>query len=347
LSQTTVLFRFRIIATLLGGLTLIGLVGYIWIEDYSLTDAFYMTVITVSTVGFGEVHTLSPAGQWFTAFLIIASFGTFAYGLTLLTQVLISGELVADLKRRNLNRSISKIENHVILCGFGRNGRRALQKLIAYGQDVLVIESDPQIIEQYLKPFDVLYLEADATDEDTLKQAGVERARALVSTLSKDADNLFVVISARSLSPKIRLISRASSESTERKLRAVGVDSVVMPEGVGGGHMASLVMNPDIVEFLEHLSVEGSSDSNLEEIELSDLLGESRSCTLNELHIRQRTGCTIIGIKNPEGQYFINPSSEEILRPNSRLFVLGNAEQIKALNDLLREQNANPIQKNT
>lgn len=311
------------------------------IEDYSFTEAFYMTVITVSTVGFGEVRELSGGGQWFTAFLIIASFGTFAYGLTLLTQVLISGELVADLKRRNLNRSISKIENHVILCGYGRNGRRARQKLVAYGQQVLVIENNPQIIEQFLKPFDILYLEADATDEETLKHAGVHRARALVSTLSKDADNLFVVISARSLSAKVRLISRASSESTERKLRAVGVDSVVMPEGVGGGHMASLVMNPDIVEFLEHLSVEGSSDSNLEEIELKDLLGESRSCSLNELHIRQRTGCTVIGIKDPEGKYSVNPDSEAILRPNSRLFVLGNAAQIKALNELLAEANSN------
>lgn len=300
-----------------------------------------MTIITVSTVGFGEVRALSPAGQWFTTFLIIASFGTFAYGLTLLTQVLISGELVADFKRRTLNRNISKIENHVILCGFGRNGRRALQKLLAYGQDVLVIEKDPQIIEQYIKPLDVLFLEADANDDAVLETAGVHRARALVSTLSKDADNLFVVISARSMSKEIRLISRASSESTEKKLRAVGVNSVVMPEGVGGGHMASLVMNPDIVEFLEHLSVEGSSDSNLEEIELSDLVGESRACSLNDLHIRQRTGCTIIGIKDPEGNYSVNPNSDTVLQPKSRLFVLGNAAQIKALNDLLTEVNTN------
>lgn len=339
--KATALSRFRTIVSLLGVLTFIGVVGFVLIEDYDLTQAVYMTIITVSTVGFGEVRALSPAGQWFTSFLIIASFGTFAYGLTLLTQVLISGELVADLKRRNLNKNISKIEGHVILCGFGRNGRRALRKLLAYGQDVLVIENNPQIIDQYIKPLDVLYLEADATDDEVLKTAGVDRAKALVSTLSKDADNLFVVISARSLSPKIRLISRASSESTERKLRAVGVDSVVMPEGVGGGHMASLVMNPDIVEFLEHLSVEGSSDSNLEEIELSDLVGESRSCTLNELHIRQRTGCTIIGIKDPEGNYSVNPNSDEVLKPKSRLFVLGNASQIKALNELLAEINPN------
>lgn len=326
-------------------LTLIGVLGYMFLEGYDLTQAVYMTIITVSTVGFGEVRALSPAGQWFTSFLIIASFGTFAYGLTLLTQVLISGELVADLKRRNLNRNISKIENHVILCGFGRNGRRALQKLVAYGQEVLVIENDPHIIEQYIKPLDVFYLEGDATDDEVLQAAGVDRARALVSTLSKDADNLFVVISARSINSNVRLISRASSESTERKLRAVGVDSVVMPEGVGGGHMASLVMNPDIVEFLEHLSVEGSSESNLEEIELSELVGESKSCSLYDLHIRQKTGCTIIGIKDPDGKYSINPDSDTVLQPKSRLFVLGDAPQIKALNELLAEINPqNPQQ---
>lgn len=312
-----------------------------FIEGYNFTQAVYMTIITVSTVGFGEVRSLSPAGQWFTSFLIIGSFGTFAYGLTLLTQTLISGELVDDLKRRTLNRNISKIENHVIICGFGRNGRRALRKLVAYGQDVLVIENNPQIIEQFIKPLDILYLEADATDEEVLKLAGVNRARALVSTLSKDADNLFVVISARSLSTEIRLISRASSESTERKLRAVGVDSVVMPEGVGGGHMASLVMNPDIVEFLEHLSVEGSSESNLEEIELSELVGESKAVSLYDLQIRQKTGCTIIGIKDPEGHYEINPDSDTILQPQSRLFVLGSSGQIKALNELLENINTN------
>ncbi len=337
--QTSALSRFSIIISLLGILTLVGVAGYTLIEGYDFTEAVYMTIITVSTVGFGEVSELSPAGQWFTSFLIIGSFGTFAYGLTLLTQVLVTGELVADLKRRTLNRNIGKIQDHVIICGFGRNGRRALKKLVAYGQDVLVIESDPYIIEQYIKPLDVLYLEADATEDEVLKLAGVERAKALVSTLSKDADNLFVVISARSLNSEIRLISRASSESTESKLRAVGVDSVVMPEGVGGGHMASLVMNPDIVEFLEHLSVEGSSDSNLEEIQLSDLLGEARSCSLNDLHIRQRTGCTVIGIKSPEGKYEINPNSDSVLQANSRLFVLGNANQIKALNELLASIN--------
>ena len=310
------------------------------LEDYSFSEAFYMTIITLSTVGFKEVRELSVEGQWFTSFLIISSFGTFAYGLTLVAQAFISGELIEDLKRRNLEKEIEKIKDHVIICGFGRNGRRALRKLKAYGQNVVVIESDSHIIEQFVKPEGVLFIEADATNEQVLERAGIDRARALVSTLSKDADNLFVIISARSLNKKVRLISRSSSESTGKKLKTVGADSVVMPEGVGGGHMASLVMNPDIVEFLEHLSVEGSSDSNLEEVPLSELIGQHASCTLIDLHIRQKTGCTIIGLKDPDGNYTINPESDVVLQAQSRLFVLGNADQIKALYQLLENKEA-------
>jgi len=322
---------------------LIGVLGYMGLEDFNFSEAFYMTIITVSTVGFGEVHSLSEAGQWFTSFLIIGSFGTFAFGLSSLTQAIISGELAKEFKKRQLDKAINKISDHVIICGYGRNGRRAHQKLKAYGQAVLIIEKDPKIIEQHLRSAEILFLEGDATEDVFLEQAGIARARALVSTLSKDADNLFVIISARNLNKNIRLISRASSESTEKKLRTVGADSVVMPERVGGGHMASLVVNPNTVEFLEHLSVEGSSSMNLEEIELSELIGQASSCSLDELEIRQKTGCTVIGIRNPDGQYQINPASDLILAARSKLFVLGTAEQIKSLNRLLDARTAKNI----
>mgnify|MGYP003641055922 FL=1 len=343
MQQGTLLRKFSIIVFLLIGLMLIGVMGYMWFEGYNFSEAFYMTIITVSTVGFGEVHRLSAAGQWFTSFLIIGSFGTFAYGLSSLTQALISGDLAREFKKRNLNKAIHNISDHVIICGYGRNGRRAHQKLKAYGQQVLIIENDPKIIEQHLRSAEILFLEGDATEDAVLEQAGIARARALVSTLSKDADNLFVIISARNLNKNIRLISRASSESTEKKLRTVGADSVVMPEGVGGGHMASLVVNPNTVEFLEHLSVEGSSSINLEEIELSELIGQASSCSLNDLQIRQKTGCTVIGIRDPEGTYQINPESNLILAARSKLFVLGTAAQIKSLNQLLDERTNHKI----
>lgn len=309
----------------------IGVVGFMILEGYSIQEGFYMTIITLSTVGFGEVKPLSPAGQWFTSFLIISGFGTFAYGFSLVAQALLSGELAIYIKRRRLDKTIKNLRDHVIVCGFGRNGRRAYAKLMAYGIDTVVIENDPHTIETHLAGRDILFLDGDATQDDMLQQAGVDKARSLVSTLSKDADNLFVVISARSLNSDIRLVSRASNDSTERKLRAVGVDSVVMPEAVGGAHMATLVKNPNIVEFLDHISVEGSSSINLEEVELREITQNQEHCTLNDLQIRQKTGCTVIGIKTPEGEYRINPGSDVQLGPNSKLFVLGAPEQINTL----------------
>lgn len=309
----------------------IGVGGYMLMEGFSLLEAFYMTIITLSTVGFGEVQPLSPAGKWFTVFLIVCGFGTFVYGFTLVAEAVLSGELAVYIKRRRLDKTIENLSKHAIVCGYGRNGRRTYAKLKAYGIDAVVIEKDPHTIETYLAGKDVLYLDGDATQDEVLKQAGVEKARSLVSTLSKDADNLFVVISARSLNASIRLVSRASNDSTERKLRAVGVDSVVMPEAVGGAHMATLVKSPNIVEFLDHISVEGSSSINLEEVALREITQNQESCTLNDLQIRRKTGCTVIGIKTQEGEYQINPSSNAQLGPNSKLFVLGNPEQLATL----------------
>lgn len=328
--------KFYLILAVLLGILVIGIVGFTLIEDFSFLESFYMTVITLSTVGFKEVKPLSPPGQWFTAFLIISSFGTFAYGFSLLAQSVLSGELTAELKRRRLEKSIKNLNGHVIICGFGRNGRRAYKKMQAYGKAVVVVENNSQIVERYLHQEKIMFMEGDATSDETLEQAGVDRASSLITTLSKDSDNLFVVITARSMNKNLHIVSRASNESTEKKLRAVGVNAVVMPEAVGGAHMATLVVNPNIVEFLDHISVEGSSNINLEEVELSDFSDDPSEFNLSDLEIRQKTGCTVIGLKTPEGKYQINPDSEEKLTRSSKLFVLGNSDQIRSLNDYLK-----------
>lgn len=307
------------------------------VEGYTVSEAFYMTIITVSTVGFSEIYPLSSGGRLFTSFLIICSFGTFAYGITIISRSVLTGELTHFYKLYRLESTIQNLSSHVIICGFGRNGRRAAKKLEAYGEKYLVIEQNDEIISNFLIDSGVLFIQGDATSDDTLKLAGIDRAKSVISTLSKDSDNLYVVISARSLNSKIRIISRAANISAEKKLKTVGANAVVMPEGVGGAHMATLVVSPNIVEFLEYLSIEGSSSINLEEIEVSQITDAKAKVKLKDLKIRQKTGCSIMGLKTPEGEYIINPDGEISLTPNIKLFVLGKPEEIIELNKILHE----------
>lgn len=317
------------------GILTVGVLGYRFIEDYTLLESFYMTVITVSTVGFKEVRPLSESGQIFTAFLIIGSFGIFAYAISTVTRSVLSGELGSYYKVYRLENKIQVLDRHVVVCGYGRNGRKAASRLKAYNQEFVVIENDDLIINQYLKDSETLYLIGDATKDEVLEKAGIKKAKSLLSTLSKDADNLYVVITARDLNRNINIISRAATESADKKLKAVGANYVVMPEGVGGGHMATLVMSPNIVEFLDNLSIDGSSATNLEEIEVSQLTDRLDSMHLKDLALRQQTGCTIIGLKTPEGDYIVNPGAETHITPHSKLFVLGKPEEIKHLYKIL------------
>jgi voltage-gated potassium channel len=320
----------------LAAVIVMGVFGYMFIEGYTLLQAFYMTVITVSTVGYGEVEPLSEAGQLFTSFLIISSFGIFAYGLTQLSQSVFSGDLGRYLKRKKVEKKLSQLKNHAIICGFGRNGRRAFERLRAHGLNVVVVENRSENLDKVPKQKGVFYVNGDATQDEILEKAGVGQATALITTLNKDADNLFVVITTRALNKKIRLVSRASSNSTEKKLRSAGADAVVMPEAVGGAYMASMVKSLDMVEFLNHIAIEGSSETNLEEIEIGDFWGKGEYRTLNDLDIREKTGCTVIGLKNPRGDFIINPGGEHQLQEQVHLFVLGNGKQIMSLNHHLQ-----------
>lgn len=314
-----------------------GILGFSIIEGYSLLESFYMTVITLSTVGFKEVRPLTGNGQIFTALLIISSFGIFAYAISVVTRSILTGELGSYYKVYRLHNHIQKLEGHVIICGFGRNGRRAAKKLKAYQQDYVVVENNENTIEKHLKGTDTLFIKGDATADDVLNSAGINRAKSIITTLSKDADNLYVVITARELNRKINIISRAANISTEKKLKAVGANHVVMPEGVGGAHMATLVMSPNIVEFLEFISVEGSSNINLEEIEVSQITDNSENMQLKDLALRQKTGCSIIGLKTLEGEYIINPGAEATITRHSKLFVLGKPDEIQDLYKFLQQ----------
>lgn len=322
------------LATLLA-IIIIGAFGFMAIEEYTFFEGFYMTIITVSTVGFEEVRPLSDGGRLFTAFLIITSFGIFAYAASSITRYLVTGKYKNYFKDYRVNKAIQEMHNHVIVCGFGRNGKQAVATLHAHNVPFIIIEQNEEVIEELRLNSDYIYMRNNATSEEVLVEAGIERARAMITTLPEDADNVFVVLTARSLNQEINIISRASENSTEKKLRMAGADNVIMPDKVGGSHMASLVVTPDVMEFLDKISITGSADINLEEVEFKNIPASFRYKSFQELEENFHIGAKIIGYKTAAGEYIINPPEDLEFIPNSKLFVLGNAEQIRKLNSIL------------
>jgi voltage-gated potassium channel len=313
----------------------IGTIGYMVIDNYTFFDAFYMTIITVATVGYGEVAPLSQAGKLFTAFLIITSFGTFAYAVSSITKFVIDGEFNEFFKNRKLNATIDKISDHVIICGYGRNGRQAAQVLKKHHKRFVVIENNATLTSTLNHKFSELVITGDSTQDEVLIKAGILRAKAIITTLPVDADNLFIVLSARNLNKNLTIISRASEDNSDTKLKIAGANNVIMPDKVGGAHMASLVMKPDVMEFIDHITAEGGDNISLEEISFERIPDELKNKTLKDLEIRNRSGANIIGYKTAKGEYIINPSADTLVIPDSKLFVLGTSEQIAALKKIL------------
>jgi voltage-gated potassium channel len=312
-----------------------GTVGYVLIDNYTWFDAFYMTIITVATVGYGEVAPLSHGGKIFTAFLIITSFGTFAYAVSSITKFVLDGEFNEFFKNRKLNKTIEDLTNHVIICGYGRNGRQAAQVLKKHNKRFVVIENDLKVTSSFNHKFKDLVLTGNSTHDDVLLKAGILKAKALITTLPVDADNLFIVLTARNLNKNLTIISRASEDNSDTKLKIAGADNVIMPDKVGGAHMASLVMKPDVMEFIDHITAEGGDNINLEEISFDKIPDELKNKTLKDLEIRNRSGANIIGYKTAMGEYIVNPSADTRIIAESKLFVLGTQEQIAALKQLL------------
>ena len=328
-------YRFYAPLLILLSVWVIGTIGYMIIDNYTLFDAFYMTVITVATVGYGEVAPLSHAGKLFTAFLIITSFGTFAYAVSSITKFVIDGEFNEFFKNRKLNATIDKISDHVIICGYGRNGRQAAQVLKKHHKRFVVIENSATLTSTLNHKFSELVITGDSTQDEVLIKAGILRAKAIITTLPVDADNLFIVLTARNLNKNITIISRASEDNSDTKLKIAGANNVIMPDRVGGAHMASLVMKPDVMEFIDHITAEGGDNISLEEISFERIPDELKNKTLKDLEIRNRSGANIIGYKTATGEYIINPSADTLVIPDSKLFVLGTSEQIAALKKIL------------
>lgn len=315
----------------------IGIVGFLSIEEnYTFLDAFYMTIITISTTGFQEIHKLSDSGRIFTSVLIITSFGTFAYAISVITSYIVDGEFKLYFKDMKVQQEITKLSGHVIVCGFGRNGSQSAHVLNSEKTKFVIVENSEESVKNIKENYpEYLVLLGDATQDDTLIRAGIKNARALITTLPVDSANLFVVLSSRVLNPKLKIISRASDDGSDKKLRRAGANNVIMPDKIGGGHMASLVTKPDIVEFWDFISAKDNMHINLEEIKFDEIPDTFRGKTIQDLDIRNLCGANIIGYKTLNGEYIINPAPNTLLSSGSKLFALGDNQQISKLKRLL------------
>jgi len=233
-----------------------------------------------------------------------------------------------------VSAAIEKLEGHVIICGFGRNGKQAAHVLKKHNTRFVVIEEKKEVIDTITHRYSDLVLHGDGTHDEVLERAGIARASALITTLPIDADNLFIVLSARTLNPKLNIISRASEDNSDKKLKLAGADNVIMPDKIGGAHMASLVMKPDVMEFVDFITGQGGDNIRLEEIKFENLSQEFQNKSIRELEIRNRSGANIIGFKTARGEYIINPSADTKIIPDAKLFVLGTTEQINKLKEL-------------
>jgi len=316
------------------GVVVVGSVGFVLIEGYSWVEALYMTVITVSTVGFGEVRELSEEGMLFTSILIMGSLGTFAYSISALTTYFVNGEYRTTFKEARLKQEVEKLSNHVIVCGTGRVGEMAVQELLDHNTPVVIVENDVEKADS-LSAEGHIVISGDATRDENLASAGITKAKSVITTLPSDAQNLYVVLAAREMAPNIHIVSRASKLNSVSKLRVAGANNVIMPDKVGGAHMASLVVMPDVIEFLDHLKIQGADDINLEEIPVNVLPQGLKTATLGELDARNRVGVNVVGVKQSDGDFIINPGRDTPLDDACKIFVLGTADQLRTMNRIL------------
>lgn len=307
-----------------------GTLGYRLLEDWSFVDALYMTMITMTTVGFGEVQPLSAYGQIFTIGLIVTSIGIAGYVISQLTAFVVEGEIKRIFQGRKMDKHIAALNNHIILCGAGRTGLHIAEEFHRTRTPFVVIEQDQEALEDLLRLDGLLYLQEDATQDETLILAGVQRAKGLVTTLSEDKDNIFVTLCARSLNPKLRIIARLVEEKNAELLRKAGADEIVSPNAIGGLRMASVMLRPEVVSFLDEMLRVTGQTLRLEEMHVDDTPG-FLNCSLGEANIRRRTGLLVVAVKSQKSGYQFNPGAETILRSGDILIVIGTEEQLNSL----------------
>ena len=307
----------------------LGTLGYRMIEGWNFLDSLYMTVITVTTVGYGEVHRLSPKGTVFTILLIVGGVGTALYAFTEGARFILEGEIQEIFGRKKLEKKIKDLIGHYILCGYGKMGRIIARELQDEGVKFVIVEKDPATLEE---KEDLLLVIGDATRDQTLKEAGIEKACGLISVLPNDAENLFVVLSARGLNPDILIVARAAEEGSEQKLLRAGATKVVSPYLIGGLRMAHTVLKPTVVDFIEFTTKSGNIGLQMQEVTVqpgSPLIGMS----LEVCSVGDDMGVIIVAIKQATGETRFNPTHQSVIRAGDILIVLGEISKLKSFEE--------------
>ena len=312
---------------------LFGIFGYTWIEGWDLLDSLYMTIITLSTVGYGEVREIGPGGRVFTVLLIVFGLFTITYIVGLVAETLVAGEIRSVLGRRKVSKKIKSLRDHYIICGYGRIGSIICKGLTRKAIPLMVIEKDEHVQEQ-LEEDKILYLDGDATHEETLLEVGIEKAKGLVSVVSSDAENVYICLTARGLSPRLYILSRAEDEASERKLLRAGANKVILPYILGGRRMVQAIIRPTVSDFLESAVHDQSFELAIEEITVGE---DSRLAnqSLVDSGIRQEMDVIIIGIKQKAGTMIFNPSSQTKIQSDDILIAMGRNKDLETLRRVL------------
>jgi voltage-gated potassium channel len=318
---------------MLVGIVLFGTFGYYLLENMTLFESLYMTIITISTVGFSEIRPLSPASRAVTMVVIVLGISVGTYTIGIIVRVFVEGELLRFFGRRKVQKIISDLENHYIICGFGRIGRIICEELHADDMNFIVIDQNPDAVPQ-LEALRYLYLIMDATSENALLKAGIMTAKGLVTAVSSDADNVFITLTAKGLKPDIFILARASEGKNEDKLLRSGATRVVTPYHIGGRRMAQVLKRPTVVDFIDVATMGNKLGLMMEEVSIkpnSRLVGKN----LIESYLRQDFGIIIVAIKKLSGEMIFNPVPSEKIEAGDVLVVIGKKEDLNRMNDII------------
>ena len=318
---------------MLTGIISFGTLGYYLLEDMTLFESFYMTIITISTVGFSEIAPLSPASRLITIIVIVLGISVGTYTIGIIVRVFVEGELLRFFGRRKVQKIISDLHDHFIICGFGRIGRIICEELAADNMTFIVIDQNPAIMDD-IESFKYLYLNMDATSEDALLKAGIMKAKGLVTAVSSDADNVFITLTAKGLRPDIFILARASEGRNEDKLLRSGATRVVTPYHIGGRRMAQVLKRPTVVDFIDIATMGNQLGLMMEEATIkanSRLVGKN----LIESYLRRDFGIIIVAIKKPTGEMIFNPMPSEKLEAGDVLVVIGKKEDLKRMSEII------------